>query len=64
MRELYNLSWKEASEDAIETIMEQTGVSRALAEKVLKNTLLYNCVIDEILGQAMFLLGIDNDVNA
>lgn len=64
MRELYNISWEKASKDAIETIMEQTGVSRALAEKALKNTLLYNCVIDEILGQAMFLLGIDNDVNA
>lgn len=62
MKDLYNLSWKEASENAIETIMEQCGVSRATAEKVMKNALIYNPVVDEILGQAMFLLGIDNDI--
>lgn len=57
MRDLYKLTWKEASADATEEIIKRCGVSTEKATLVLKNCLIYNCVIDEIVGQAMFLLG-------
>ena len=54
--ELYELTMKEAAQSAIDTIVEELGVSKAHAAKLFKNAILYNCVIDEIVGQASFLL--------
>lgn len=54
--ELYTMSYSQAAESAIETIMEELGVSKTKATILFKNAVCYNCVIDEIVGQAAFLL--------
>ena len=56
MEELYNLTMAEATSGLIESIMMEHNVTKAMATKLLKNALIYNCVADEILGQVDFLL--------
>ena len=53
---LYELTMKEAAQYAIDTIATDLGVSKAHAAKLFKNAIIYNCVIDGIVGQAAFLL--------
>lgn len=62
MIELYNLTATEALKDAIDRVQENNPkLSRAFCKKLVLNTLIYNCVIDEIAGQAEFLLGKEMD---
>ena len=53
--ELYDLTLTEAAEPAIEAIMESLGCSKKKATILFKNTLVYNVVIAEIVGQAEFI---------
>lgn len=56
MRDLYEYTMSEAIGFIAETVAEEKGVSKTLAKKLVVNALLYNCVVDEILGQVNFLL--------
>ena len=57
MRDLYDLTVTQALEEAVKRVKENNPtLSKAFCKKVVLNTLIYNCVIDEIAGQAEFLL--------
>lgn len=58
MRDLYDLTVTQALEMAVKRVKENNPtLSKAFCKKVVLNTLIYDCVIDEIAGQAEFLLG-------
>ena len=58
MRELYDITLTEAIAEAVQRLEEEhPELSKTQAKKLITNTLVYNCVIDEIVGQAEFLLG-------
>ena len=58
MQELYDLTATEALKDAIDRVQgNNPELSRGFCKKLVLNALIYNCVIDEIAGQADFLLG-------
>ena len=55
--ELYDITMTEALADLISRLEEaHPELGRAQAKKLIINALIYNCVIDEIVGQAEFLL--------
>lgn len=61
MRDLYDLTVTQALEMAVKRVKENNPtLSKAFCKKVVLNTLIYNCVIDEIAGQAEFLLERDS----
>lgn len=43
-------------ESIIEKIMNRRKVSKSMATKLYKNSLLYNCVVNEILDQIDYLV--------
>lgn len=43
-------------ESIVEKIMERRKVSKSMATKLYKNSLMYNCVINAILEQVDFLV--------
>ena len=58
MRDLYDITATEALKDAIDRVQENNPeLSRGFCKKLVLNALIYNCVIDEIVGQVDFLLG-------
>lgn len=61
MKELYNLTSKEVIDNLCERVIERDQMPKAQAKKLVLNALIYNCVIDEILGQVDFLMGKDMD---
>lgn len=56
MRDLYKCTANEAVGYIAEDVAKAKGISKTLAKQLVINTLLYNCVVDEILGQVDFLL--------
>lgn len=52
---MFELTLKEAAQYAVDEIAESLGCSKKKAMELFKNAIVYNCVIDEIVGQAMFL---------
>lgn len=61
MKELYNLTSKEVIDNLCERVIERDQMPKTQAKKLVLNALIYNCVIDEILGQVDFLMGKDMD---
>ena len=61
MQDLYKINVSEELHDIADAVAEECGVSKKLAYEAVKNTLIYNVVIEEIKRQAAFLLGIEND---
>ena len=57
MKELYDITASEAINSIADTVSMHFGVKKSLAKKAVINALIYNCVVDEIVGQAAFLLG-------
>lgn len=57
MKELYELTTKEVIDNLCERVQERDKMTKAQAKKLVLNALIYNCVIDEILGQVDFLMG-------
>ena len=56
--ELYELTLSQAVSYAVDKVREQhPQLSNKQAQQLVKNALIYNCVIDEIVGQVDFLLG-------
>lgn len=57
MRKLYKLTMKDAIKGAVYRVMEDNPeLSEKSAKELVLNALIYNCVIDEIVGQVDFLL--------
>lgn len=61
MEALYKIKASEELADIAAEVAEELGISKTLALTLVKNTLLYNVVRNEIKGQAAFLLGRDYD---
>ena len=59
MRELFDYTANQVIDSIAQEVQEELGISKALAKKAVINALIYNCVIEEVKGQAAFLLGID-----
>ena len=60
MTELYDITATEAINGIVETVKENhPELSKAEAKKYVINALIYNCVIDEILGQVDYLMGVE-----
>ena len=57
MKKLYELTTKEVIDHLCERVQERDKMTKAQAKKLVLNALIYNCVIDEILGQVDFLMG-------
>lgn len=55
MVDLYDLTWSEAADGVIEDVAKRIGITKKQATILVKNTLIYNCVAEEIAGQAEFL---------
>lgn len=55
--ELYELTANEAIKNMVDELAEDEGISKKLAKKLVINALIYNCVQEEIIGQAKWLLG-------
>lgn len=56
MMELYNITASEAIACLVDEIAEDKGISKALAKKLVLNSLLYNVVIAEISNQVEYLM--------
>lgn len=57
MRDLYKLTAAEAMSYAIDRVLESNPeVTKKQAKELVLNALVYNCVIEEIVGQVNFLL--------
>lgn len=57
MRELFKLTATQALSAAVYRVMElNPELSETKAKELVKNALIYNCVIEEIAGQVNFLL--------
>lgn len=56
MRTLENITATEAINTIADMVCEAKGVSKTTARKLVINSLIYNCVVDEILGQVNFLM--------
>lgn len=61
MQALYKIKASEELADIAAEVAEELGISKTLALTLVKNTLLYNVVRNEIKGQAAFLLDRDYD---
>lgn len=57
MKELYNLTASEVIDYIADDVVKNKGVSKALARKLVKNALIYNCVTEIVYEQVMFLMG-------
>ena len=57
MRKLYDITATQAVDTLVKTLRENhPEISKATAKKLICNALIYNCVNDEVMGQAEFLM--------
>lgn len=57
MEGLYDLTVNEALESVINSVLKcNPELKKREAKKLVLNALIYNCVVDEIVGQVNFLL--------
>lgn len=61
MKELYDMTTKEVIDNLCQRVIEREPMTKTQAKKLVLNALIYNCVIDEILGQIDWLMGKDMD---
>jgi len=62
MRELYKLTATEVIDGLVDEVLGvHEGLTRQTAKKLVLNALIYNCVIEEIIGQVNFLMGIEDE---
>ena len=57
--DIYDLTAAQAVDVVVKEVMEVMGISKKDASVLVKNALVYNVVIDEIISQCMFLAGRD-----
>ena len=56
MEDLYDLTLTEAAQVCIDQIAAGFDVPKKQARKLFANAIIYNCVLEEIMGQVAFLL--------
>lgn len=62
MRQLYNtLTATQVIDLLTGIVVEEKGISKAMAKKLVLNALIHNCVIDEIVGQVKWLMEDDDE---
>lgn len=61
MKDLYEVKASEVIGQIADDVVENLGVSKTLAKKLVLNALIYNCVQEEIISQVKFLAEIEND---
>ena len=59
MEDLMDMTLTEAAQICIDQIAEGFDVPKKQARKLFANAIVYNCVVDEIMGQVAFLLNRD-----
>lgn len=60
MHDLYEITATQALEESVKVVMEQhPDLTKKMAKILVTNALIYNCVIEEVVGQVDFLLGCD-----
>ena len=66
MEDLMDMTLTEAAQICIDQIAEGFDVPKKQARKLFANAIVYNCVVDEIMGQVAFLLNreLPNDLYA
>ena len=61
MHDLYEITAAQAIDESVKVVMDRHPDLKKSAAKILvTNALIYNCVIEEIVGQVDFLLGCDD----
>ena len=61
MKDLYELKVSDVIEQIADDVVENLGIKKTLAKKLVVNALVYNCVQEEIISQVKFLAEIEND---
>mgnify|MGYP003295516500 CR=1 FL=1 len=61
MRTLYDVTATEVIKDLADDLARNQGISKALAKKLILNSLLYNVVAETVTEQAMWLLETDEE---
>ena len=59
MEDLMDMTLTEAAQICIDQVAEGFDLPKKQARKVFANAIVYNCVIEEIMGQVAFLLNRD-----
>ena len=61
MKDLYELKVSDVIEQIADDVVENLGIKKTLAKKLVVNALVYNCVQEEIISQVKFLAEIYDD---
>ena len=61
MKDLYELKASDVIGQIADDVVENLGIKKTLAKKLVVNALVYNCVQEEIISQVKFLAEIYDD---
>lgn len=61
MKDLYELKVSDVIGQIADDVVENLGIKKTLAKKLVVNALIYNCVQEEIISQVKFLAEIEDD---
>lgn len=61
MKDLYELKVSDVIGQIADDVVENLGIKKTLAKKLVVNALVYNCVQEEIISQVKFLAEIEDD---
>lgn len=61
MKDLYELKVSDVIGQIADDVVENLGIKKTLAKKLVVNALVYNCVQEEIISQVKFLAEIYDD---
>lgn len=61
MKDLYELKVSDVIGQIADDVVENLGIKKTLAKKLVINALVYNCVQEEIISQVKFLAEIEDD---
>jgi hypothetical protein len=61
MHDLYEITTAQAIEESVKVVMDKhPELTKKMAKILVTNALIYNCVIEEVVGQVDFLMGCDD----
>ena len=61
MKDLYELKVSDVIGQIADDVVENLGIKKTLAKKLVVNALVYNCVQEEIISQVKFLAEMEDD---
>ena len=63
MHDLYEITMAQAIDESVKVVRDRhPKLTKKAARILVTNALIYNCVIEEIVGQVEFLMGIESDM--